>query len=1027
MKNNLLKKMFFAAIMLTGSVIFAQTVSGTVSDSSGPLPGASIVVKGTENGTQTDFDGNYTLENVSSEDTLVISFLGYFTQEIVVAGQTVIDVVLEEDAENLDEVIVTALGISKEKKALTYSAQEVGGEELTRVKRTNPINSLSGKSAGITINASSSGVGGASKVVLRGNSSTTNNDPLYVIDGVPMMNSGNGSNGEAPGTSVFGAQTGNRDGGDAMSMLNPDDIESMTVLKGASAAALYGSQGANGVILITTKSGKDGKLTVNVSSNMTVQSVVSLPELQTEYQSNSVGQPIAENGRVADPKSWGAKTSGLSNTVDDFFNTGFTSIQAISLSAGNEKAQTYFSYANTYAEGVIPENRMVRNNFNLRETAKFLDDKVSVSANINLSDQRIWNRPTNGLYGNTLTGLYLNPVGIDLNEYKNFEYFNAATNMMDQYASSFDENIQQNPYWLINRNKSKDIAQRVLASVAVSYQITDEFSLQSRGSFDKTFFTFDKRLYAGSDVNLVPTTGRYVLEKTENTQQYIDLIANYNKDITEDFKIGVILGTSLTKSKTGDQISLDSGNGRGLTYPNIFTIGNFQETNSIIQSVGNKEVQSIFGAANLSYKNRWFLDVTGRNDWSSTLVNTDSNSFFYPSVGLTGVLSEMFEFPEIISFAKVRASYAQVGKDIPAYATIPLNSIPVGQNNFIKPTFGVKEGETLEPEKQNSFEIGTEWRFFHGRLGLDLTYYDTKTTNQIFFIQAEPNVQGYVQNIVNAGEVTNKGIELVLNGKPIVNDNLTWNSALNFASNKNKVVSVHEDLANGTAIITAEGVNGYRYSLVEGEDFGSIQARSLIKDANGTPMVNNDNGTLGLLSTEFETVGHAQPDFTLGWSNNFEFGNFNVNFLIDAKFGGDVLSVTEAVNDFYGVSQASADTRNSNGGMVDVVDQNGAAQQMTAQEYYTQVGGRAGILGEYVYDATNVSLREFSVGYSLPFEDKFVQNVQFSFVGSNLFFFYKDAPFDPNVASSTGNGLQGVDIYGQPSTRSLGLNININF
>ena len=334
----------------------------------------------------------------------------------------------------------------------------------------------------------------------------------------------------------------------------------------------------------------------------------------------------------------------------------------------------------------------------------------------------------------------------------------------------------------------------------------------------------------------------------------------------------------------------------------------------------------------------------------------------------------------------------------------------------------------MEPEKQNSFEIGTEWRFFHNRLGLDLTYYDTKTTNQIFFILAEPNVEGYAQNIVNAGEISNKGIELVLHGKPIVSeDGLNWNTALNFASNKNKVVSVHEDLGNGTAILTPAGVNGYQYALVEGEDFGSIQAQSLVRDANGTPLVNNDAGSLTLESTGFETVGHAQPDFTLGWSNTFNYKDFTLNFLIDGKFGGEVLSVTEAVNDFYGVSQASADARNSNGGMVNVVDQNGAAQQMTAQEYYTGVGGRNGILGEYVYDATNVSLRELSLGYNLGFDESFIENMRISFIANNLFFFYKDAPFDPNVASSTGNTLQGVDTFGQPSTRSVGLNININF
>lgn len=1006
-----------------------KTISGTVTAQSDgmPLPGVNVVIKGTTQGTQTDYDGNYSIE-ASTGDVLEFTFLGMKTQLITVLKSTTVNAALEDDALSLDEVIVTALGIKKEKKALTYSAQEVKGDELTTVKQTNPINSLSGKTAGITITKSSSGAGGSSKVVLRGNSSTTNNDPLYVIDGVPMLNSGNGSNGESPGTNIFGDQTGNRDGGDALSLLNPDDIESLTVLKGASASALYGSQGANGVILITTKSGKEGKISVNFNSNFTIDNVTSLPELQTEYQSNSVGESIAENGNVTDPKSWGPKASGLSNTVGDFFETGTTAIQSLSLLAGNKVAQTYASYANTMVSGVMPGNRMVRNNFNVKETASFLDEKISVSASVNLSDQRIWNRPTNGLYSNPLTGLYLNPVGIDLNEYKNFEYFNADLNMMDQYATSFDENIQQNPYWLINRNESKDVAQRVVANVSAKYQISENLSVQSRASYDKSFFTFDKRMYAGSDPTFVPATGRYILEKTENTQQYIDLIANYSTDLTEDLNLSAILGTSLTKYATGDQLSLDSGTGKGLTYPNVFTIGNFAETNNLVQSVYNREVQSVFASVNFGYKRMLYLDVTGRNDWSSTMVYTDSNSFFYPSFGLTGVLSEMFQLPESVTFAKLRASYAIVGKDIPAYATIPLNGIPAGQNNFAKPPFGVIEGETLEPEKQNSFEIGTQWRFVDNRLGFDFTYYNTNTTNQIFFIAAEPNVQGYVQNIVNAGEIKNSGIELTIDAKPIVKENFTWETSVNLASNKNEVISVHETLENGEAIITAPGVNGYGYSLIEGEDFGSIRGRSVVRNEDGLPVVSDDGaGGFSIEATEWETIAHAQPDFTLGWNNSFYFDNFQVSFLVDAKFGGDVVSITEAVNDFYGVSQATADARNNNGGMVDVVDGNGTAQQMTAQDYYTKTAGRAGLIGEYVYDATNVSLREFSVGYNLIFPDNSVNNIRFSLIANNLFFFYKKAPFDPNVASSTGMGLQGVDIYGQPSTRSIGLNINVNF
>lgn len=1022
-------------LLLLMQLSFAQQkeILGTVTSKLGSykLPGVSIMIEGSTKGTETDFDGKYSLK-ASVGDILVFTYIGMVTKKITIANESIINVQLDDDTEQLEEIVVTALGIKKERKTLTYSAQDIKGDELNTVKQTNPINSLSGKSAGLTISRSSSGVGGSTKVVLRGNSSTTNNDPLYVVDGIPMLNAGNGQNGEEPGANIFGSQVGNRDGGDITSLINPDDIESITILKGASAAALYGSQGANGVILINTKKGEEGILKINFNSTLTVDDVVSLPKFQTEYQSLSVGQPISESGRVADPKSWGNKTSGLTNTIDNFFKTGTTAIQSISLSAGNKKSQTYFSFSNTSAKGVMPENRLNRNVLNFRETASFLNDKIQLSANVILSDQRIWNRPTNGLYSNPLTGLYLNPVGIDLNIYKNkFEYFNTATNMMDQFATSFDENIQQNPYWLINRNKSQDISQRGLASVNVNYKINENLSIQSRANFDKSFFTYDKRLFAGSDPAFVSSTGRFILEKTENTQQYIDLILNYNKDLSNDFEFNLTLGTSLTKFKIGDQILLDSGP-EGLRFPNVFTIANFNSSNGIAQKVSNREVQSIFGASNIGYKKMLYLDITGRTDWSSTLVNTNSSSFFYPSVGLTGILTEMFKMPESISFAKIRASYAEVGKDIPAFATIPLRTIgttgnggTIGSAN--QATFAPREGETLKPEKQKSFEIGTEWRFMKNRLGIDFTYYNSKTENQIFFIAAQPNIQGYTQNIVNAGEIKNSGIELVLNGKPIVNDNFNWNTSINFATNNNKVVSVHPSLDNGEAILTSPGVNGYGYSLVEGEDFGSIRGREVIRNADGLPIVSDDAGNLTIQSTDFKTIAHAQPDFTLGFSNTFSFKNFTFNLLIDGKFGGDVVSVTEAVNDFYGVSQASANARNNNGGFIDVITTTGANKQMTAKDYYTKIGGRAGLLGEYVYSATNISMREISLEYTIPKISSFFENIKLSIIANNLFFFYKEAPFDPNITSSTGIGLQGVDIFGQPSTRSIGINLNLNF
>lgn len=1032
-----MKYILLIPILLLSQFVLAQEkeISGTVVSSANgiPIPQVNVSVEGNDVGTVTNFDGFYRI-NAKEGDILVFSYTGMVTKKVTVGSSNVLDVELEDDIAQLNTVVVTALGIRKEQKALTYSAQEVDEEEFTRVRQTNPINSLSGKTAGLVVSRSSSGLGGSSKVVLRGNSSTTNNEPLYVVDGIPILNNGNGQDGEAAGANIFGSNTGSRDGGDITSLINPDDIESVSVLKGASAAALYGSQGANGVILITTKSGKEGRLSVSYNSNFTVDDVFLLPELQSEYQSPSVGQPIQENGRVANPKSWGEKANNLSNNAEDFFQTGSTFTNSITISGGTKKAQTYFSFANTVAEGTIPTNRMTRNNFNLRESISLFDDKLKITGNINLSDQRVWNKPTIGLYSNPLTGLYLHPVGIDRNQYKDFEYFNDATNMMDQYASSFDENIQQNPYWLINRNLRKDVAQRVYSSLNISYNLTENLSLKMRGNYDKSFFTFDQRLYAGSDPAFVPETGRYIYERTENTQQYIDFIAVYDKEISDKIDLSFTSGAILTKYSLGDRVLLDSGNSVGLRFPNEFTIANFESSEGIEQSVSNKETQSVFFALNIGFDDTFYFDITGRNDWSSTLVNTESTSFFYPSFGATAMLDKLFDLPDSVNYAKIRASYAEVGRDIPPYATVPLRTIGttnnpggnIGSANQV--TFAPREGETLEPEMQKSYEIGTEWRFFESRLGIDLTYYNSSTENQIFFIAAEPNIQGYDQNIVNAGEIKNEGVELVLTGKPIKTDDFLWSTTLNYARNKNTVVSVHPSLEDGEAILTNPGVNGYGYSLVEGEDFGSIRARSLIRNDNGVPVADVDeDGNITLQSTDFETVAHAQPDFTFGWNNTFDYKNFFFSFLIDGKFGGSVLSVTEAINDFYGVSQASADTRNTNNGLINVVDSDGNPLQMTAQSYYTQTGGRAGLLGEYVYDATNVNLREVSLGYNFEETGEFFNSIKLSLIATNLLFIYKDAPFDPNITSSTGIGLQGVDIYGLPTNRSVGLNLNLKF
>jgi TonB-linked SusC/RagA family outer membrane protein len=1012
-----MKKIVISALMLLfalSSSLYAQerTITGKVSDASdgSPLPGVNIAVVGTSQGTITDMDGNYSIKVSSNNVSLSFSFLGYETKTVQVGDQTVINVALNTSDVALDDVVITALGIKREKKALTYSAEDVKGDELTKVKDANPMNSLSGKVAGLTINRSAAGTGGSVKVLLRGNSSTTNNQPLYVIDGMPMLNySPNQQN------DIWGSVDGQGDGGDGISMINPDDIESITVLKGASASVLYGSQGANGVILITTKSGKAGKTRIDFSSNFTIDKVAYLPDFQFEYGSDP--------GALY---SWGDKKSSP-DFINDFYQTGQTFINAITLTGGNERATTYLSYANTKTIGIIPENDLVKHNLNLRHTTKYFNDKLKVDANIILTSQTINNKPTAGLYFNPLTGLYLFPRGEDFQYYKdNFELFDPARNIMAQQWP-VDKDYEQNPYWGIYRNPSEDNNLRAIASITLAWTITDWLSIQARGNVNKAYNSFDKKVYATTQGTLSHSTGRYILSKTEDTQLYGDLIATINKNFSEDLSFSANIGTSITDYTLGDKTYHDSGIAGGLTFTNEFFLQNFVASPSMTmyQSMAQrKQVQSVFASASLGFKNMLYLDLSGRNDWSSTLAFTDNNSYFYPSVGLTAILTEMLSLPDLINFGKVRVSYAQVGNDVPSFET---NILATSSTNgsLVAPNRTVLT--TLEPEQQKSWEIGTDWKFFNNKLGFDFSWYKTNTTNQYFLISAPPS-SGYEYYSVNAGNIENKGVEFSLYATVMQSGNFSWNTALNFARNKNTVISLHEDLG-GEYPLTPTSVNNYTFYIAEGEPFGQIRGKVIKRDEQGRIVV-DANGNPIANSNVLEPVGNPNPDFTMGWNNTFSYKNLTLYFLIDGRFGGEVMSITEAMLDEHGVSKRSADARNNGGVDIDAVYEDGTpvTGKLDAEAYYTAVGGRDGFTGEYVYDATNIRLRELSLGYKFKLSNTNVfKSLNLSFIARNLFFIYKEAPYDPDISLSTGNGLQGVDVFAIPTTRSFGFNLKVSF
>jgi len=1002
-------KKIYTILIAVFSIVFTLNVQAQEKSISGivtskldgtTLPGVSVVVQGTTKGTETDFDGKYTIK-ASVGEILSFSSLGMKTKTVTVTGSTAtLNVVLEDDASQLDEIVITALGIKKSRKSLTYAAQDIKSDELSRVKQTNPINSLSGKVSGVSITRSASGAGGSVKVLMRGNASVGNNQPLYVVDGIPLSNPSSGQ----PGDTFGDAGGGNRDGGDALSLINPDDVESLTVLKGASASALYGSAGLNGVILITTKKGKDGAFKVNFSSNLTVENAAYMMDFNSDAQSN----------------------------VDSFLGTGVTSINSLNVSGGTEKAQTYFSYSNTTASGIMPTNKLKQHTINVRETAKFLNDKVTLNASVMASTQNIDNRPVSGLYFNPLVGVYgFDSPGETLSDYSNFEAYDVSRNIMSQSWFRDTSDIEQNPYWIMNRNASEDSNKKLLASLKLNFVINDWLSLQTRGTYDKSLMDFNKKIYATTNATLAPLTGRYIVTQNDFTQIYGDVIANINTKVNDKISVNGVVGLSTTRS-TAESFRGDSGTNGGLQFANVFSFQNFNANPGVDFRQNSLEIRgsSIFASATIGLNDNLFLDLTARNDWTSTLPEAN-NSFFYPSIGVTGILSDLVDLGSNVSFAKVRTSYAEVGSGFGADQISPNRSINFGGG--ISGTTPVRPypGTTPRPQRQRSFEIGTEWKFYENRVGFDLGYYRTSTIDQYFQVPVSATIVASGVAGINAGDILNKGIEASIFAVPVKSEDFNWTTTVNFSANKNEIVSITDENALAGSdlsffTISSKGVNTFGSYLVEGGSFGDIYAEVVRRDANGLPIV--DGGAVLIDDTNLvdglTKVGNANPDFNLGWNNSFQYKNFTLDFLVDGKFGGETVSMTEGI-----VEQTSNNSaRETANGTLDVVDLAGTISTLTAQDYYGKVGGRNGFTGEYVYSATNVRLAEVAVGYNFNLaEDSFFKRVKASLVGSNLFFFYKDAPHDPNVSLGTGNALQGVDVLGLPSSRSIGLNINLTF
>lgn len=991
----------------------AQKITGTVISGGDkePLPGVTVLEKGTTNGITTDFDGNFEFNlKDASDQVLVFSFVGYQTQEVPVNGQTKIDVVLQESDIAVDEVVVTALGIKRDKKALSYSSQTISDEDIANTQGVNFASSLSGKTAGVELRESSAGAGGSTKITLRGTRNiTSSNQPLFVIDGIPMANYQ---------TSDASGFYGGRDSGDGLSNINQDDIESMTILRGANAAALYGSQGSNGVILITTKKGKNGTTKATFSSNTSITQAFDLPDLQYKYGQTSEGSE----------SSWGEEGDYDDSFVKDFFQTGVTTKNGITLSGGNDKTTTYFSYSNAYSEGVVPTNTFKKNNLTFKQSSKFFDDKLTVTSDVMLTQQKVHNKILNGYYWNPLLGLYNFPRSLDFDDYKNnYKVWDSDRNMWTQnWAISGNSEGEMNPYWILYKDQNDEKTNRIIGNVSLDYQLAEGLNLSARGSYDYTRQIYELKANAGSSSVLVSDNGRYIYSNLESYQAYGDLMLTYDHSLSDDLDLHAVIGTSYQNKTIGDGVAIDSDT-YGLTLANVFTIQNISSikafsSGNVMDSRLIKE--SAFANISLGYNNMLYLDLSGRNDWSSSLAYTGNLSYFYPSVGLSAILSQMIQLPEAISFAKVRGSYARVSNEIPAFKTNPVNGVDV--DNLISRN-SVTPFTDLKPEMQDSYEFGLEMRFLNNRVGLDASVYQIDTKDQYLELDA-PSGSYYDTYYVNAGHIRSKGLEITLSTTPVKGKKFSWDSNVNFTTNTNKIMKLSDDLDGYYTM--GGGGEGYDMYVVEGGKMGDIYVYQYARDDDGNIILDDDT-YVPTKNTTKRKVGNASPKWMMGWTNSFSYKKFNMSFQVDGKFGGNFVSMTNAYLDANGVSQATADAREAGGVKVKGVLSDGSAYEGTvdAQTYYTSTAGRAGIMEQYVYGSTNVRLRQVSLGYNFDLQKytNLINNINLSLVGSNLFFFYNEAPTDPDITISTGNGSQGVENFGAPTSRSLGFNLQVNF
>lgn len=1043
-----------------------KIIAGTVRDEIGPVSGVTITIEGSPAlATQTDKNGNFKIQ-AAPNSILLLSSIGYATQKVPVTSKLQYAILLGRDEKKLQEVVVTALGISREKKSLGYASQSISAEDLNTVKTDNIANSLSGKIAGIQIKRNTN-MGGSANVIIRGNKSLTgDNQALFVVDGVPINNSNFNTSGQQQ-------SGGGYDYGNMASDINPDDVESVNVLKGAAATALYGSRANNGAIIITTKKGAKGnKATISVNSGVTLGLVdkSTFPTYQNQYgvgygavyginRNNFFEERDIDGDGVLDPVttlaygSYGAPFDpnlmvyqwnsfdpespsylkrtpwvNAKNGPITFFETPVTLNNSISLAGTNDRGNYRLSYTNFSQKGLLPNSELKKSTFAVNASFKITDKLIAtVDGNFSNTDATGRNETGNesGMNGGNVVSVFRRywVTNVDVQELKNI-YFKTKRNITGFTGGTID-----NPYWQRYENYESDTRKRLFGNMALKYKVYDWLNVEGRISVDNYSYIQEERRNNGT----LNGIGRYIRNNVNFSEKNYDVMVNFNKNITGKLNISGVIGTNIRRNDLNSIYAITNG---GLVLDRLYSLSNSKDLPAAPVEVAERVgVDGYYGAVSFGYNNVLYVDVTGRSDHSSTLPASQS-TYFYPSVATSFVFSQLIK-SEALTFGKLRLNYAQVGSSAPANSLVdvllkptPFGSVPLYSVNT------VKKNPDLKPENTESFEAGIEMSFFKKRLGIDISTYKTNSKNQILPV-AISSTAGYSSKYVNAGEIENRGIEVSLTGSPVRRDNFGWDVTINFAKNKSKVLSLFDGVDNlqlGSFGVTVNARVGQPYGTIMGTDFIYV---------NGQRQINQTTGEYMRTAASNNIIGNITPDWNGGISNRFSYKRFSLSFLVDMQHGGDVFSADistgnrSGLYDYTtGLNELGKPIRNSlaNGGgiILQGVDASGKVNTVrTPMDNYTNALGSVKAPQAYfIFDASYIKLREVAFSYNLPSKllaKARITGVQLSLVGSNLWIIHKNLPFaDPEAGASSGN-LQGNQTGVPPTTRDIGVNLKLQF